>query len=317
MEIKNVKPLILRDFLNYIYNVRNYSISTVRAYHSDLISFFKFIKEYRKLDVEIKDFNTFILLQVHRRDVIAFLVYLNFNKNNNPYTRQRNLSAIRSFYKWLLSNFPNDNIENPTNTVGNIIKVERLPKYLNLKQAKQIQTIFTKYNTNYPHRNNAIISLLLNTGMRVGELVKVNMEDIDFNTNTIIINSGKNKKTRNVYFSSSCKELLLQYIKLKEKYCKTTSNALFINKRNNRLGIDGIEDVCKKAYKLMGLEKFNYTAHTLRHTAATLMYKYNNKDLLLVKEFLGHSNISSTEIYTHVLTEELRDALERNPLNNL
>lgn len=314
----NDNPRILNLFLNYLLGICGYSMHTIQAYNSDLRQFFNFIKEYNHLPIEIQNFNIFILLQVNKHDVIAFLVSLNFNNNNNPYTRQRKLSAIRSFYKWLLSTYPaGHQKENPTKTIPNIEKLIRIPRHLSIQQAKEIQNIFTLENTKYPQRNNAILSLFLNTGLRAGELIGINIKDINFKDKTILV-YGKGHKERKVYFSDSCKQKILNYINYRNRKEKVVdiSAPLFINRFGKRIGIDGIEDVCAKAYKLMGLENYGYTTHTLRHTAATLMYIYVTQDILLIKNFLGHITVISTEIYTHTYNEKLKEAVNKHPLNN-
>ena len=178
--------------------ILNYSEKTIKGYNLDLLQFFGFIKEYYNLKIEVKDFNIVVFLQVKESDIIAFLVYLNFNRDNNPNTRQRKLCAIRRFYKWLLSNIPSDNNRvNPTSGIRNIQKVERFPKYLNLQQAQKIQHIFTIENSRTPIRNNAIISLFLNSGVRVGELININIRNVNFTNKSIKIN-GKGKKERTI-----------------------------------------------------------------------------------------------------------------------
>lgn len=310
-------PKILNDFLNYLLAIKGYSIRTIEEYESVLIMFFKFIKEYLSIAIEIKDFNVFILLQVKEADIIAFLVHTNFKHDNSPYTRQKKLSAIRSFYKWLLSTYPSMLKENPAKEIPNIEKVVRIPKYLTLEQSKKIQEVFTLKNSKFPLRNNLIISLFLTTGLRASELININLEDINFSNNTIRINKGKGNKEREIVFSNKYKERLLDYIALRNKKNKVVklSEPLFISYQNKRIGIDGIEDICKKAYELMGLEKCGYTTHTLRHTAASLMYIYVKQDILLLKEFLGHSSINTTQIYTHICNEKVKEAVEKNPLN--
>lgn len=310
-------PTILNNFLNYLLAIENYSENTIKAYNIDLLQFFSFIKQYLKIAVEVKEFNVFIVLQVKKADIIAFLIYLNFTRNNNPYTRQRKLTAIRRFYKWLLSIHPSGyTIENPARTIQDIEKVARIPKHLNLEQAKEIQDIFTLENTKFPVRNNAIISLFLNTGMRVSELININLRDINFEKNQISI-IGKGNKERIVYFSNSCKEKLKKYIEVRNRNKKIINieEPLFVSYQNKRIGIDGVEDICAKAYKLLGLEDYGYTTHTLRHTAASLMYIYVKQDILLLKSFLGHASLDSTQIYTHVYNKQVKEAVDRNPLN--
>lgn len=314
----NDNPKILTKYLNYLLGVCSYSINTIKAYNQDLRQFFSFIKDYNSIPVPIKDFTIFLLLSVTKSDIIAFLVYINFNKDNNPYTRQRKLSAIRSFYNWLLSTYPAGYLkENPTKTIPNIEKLIRVPRHLTLSQAKEIQEVFTLKNTKFPQRNNAIISLFLSTGMRASELININLKDINFKNKSIRI-IGKNNKERVVFFTDYCKNKLLKYVDYRTRKEKVVdiNSPLFISYQNKRVGIDCIEDVCNKAYKLIGLENYGYTTHTLRHTAATIMYMYVTQNLLVLKEFLGHASVTSTEIYTHVYNEKLKEAINKNPLND-
>lgn len=315
---KENNPEILNDFLNYLLAIKGYSINTINEYNRDLLIFFNFIKEYFKIKVEIKKFNQLILLQVRRADIIAFLVYCNYSKNNNPYTRQRKLTSIRSFYKWLLGNLTNEcYIENPTEGIGNIKKTIRLPKYLTLEQAKNIQKTFNKQNSKYSIRNNAIISLFLSTGLRVSELISIKMQDINFTNNNIKI-IGKGNKERTVYFSNACKKILKEYISIKNKGIKTSnlSDPLFISNRNQKMNRYTVYYICKNAFKNININELHYSPHTLRHTAATIIYKYVKPDILLLKEFLGHASINSTEIYSHIDNARIKEAVDKNPLAN-
>lgn len=311
-------PKILEKYLNYLIAVKGCSVNTLKAFSSDLMQFFNFIEKYKEIPIPVSDFNIFVLLQIKEQDIIAFLVYLNHSRDNSPYTRQRKVTALKSFYKWLFSVFSKINSrENPTLGLSTIKKIERLPKHLTLSQTKEIQKIFKPSNTRFPERNNAIISLFLSTGMRLSELININLSDIDFENNSIVI-FGKNSKERIVYFNSNCKQLLLKYIETRNSTeNKLNSKApLFLNKFGNRIGVEAVENICQKAYKLIGLDDLGYTTHTLRHTAATIMYIYVSNDILLIKEFLGHSSLASTEIYTHLSNIKIKEAVEKNPLNN-
>lgn len=182
-------PKILEKYLNYLIAIKGCAKNTIVAFSSDLMQFFNFIKEYKSIPVLIKDFNVFILLQIQEADIIAFLVYLNYNKDSNPYTRQRKITALKSFYKWIFSIYPKTvhNRKNPTYDLTSIRKIDRLPHYLTLNQAKEIQNIFNLSNTRYPKRNNTIITLFLSSGIRLSELININICDIDFDANSIII----------------------------------------------------------------------------------------------------------------------------------
>ena len=310
-------PKILNEFLKYL-KTMNYSLESIRKYSSNLLMFFKFYKEYSKIDADVAMFNEIILSCVKKSDVLAYLTYLSQHLDNSPKTRQFKLTCIRSFYKWLFSRYPLfQNKVNPTKDIPNIERVVRLPKYLNLEQSKKIVKIFTLENSIYPLRNNTIIFMFLNTGLRVSELVGLNIKDVNLKNKYIRI-IGKGNKERIVYINEATKKQLLKYFSFRFKGKNVNSNEpLFVNHMHKRLGSDGIGDICKQAYKLMGLEEYGYTTHTLRHTFAVLIYHYVKSDILLIKDVLGHESISSTEVYTHVFNEKTKQAIDNNPLNNL
>ncbi len=311
-------PKILNEFLDYLLAIKSYSINTIKEYNRDLLLFFYFIKKYYNYKIEVKDFNQLVLLQIKKSDIIAFLVYCNYTRDNNPYTRQRKLAAIRCFFKWLLGNFPdNITILNPADGIENIHKTIRIPKYLNLKQAKHIQTIFTVTNSKYPIRNNTMIALFLSTGLRVSELISIKLKDINFSNNSIKI-IGKGNKQRIVYFNDYCRKQLNMYISLRNKKVKVTNlnEPLFLSNQQRKMTRNTAYYICKKAFNYIGITEKQYSPHTLRHTAATLIYMHVKPDMLLLKEFLGHSSISSTEIYSHINDPQVRDAVEKNPLSN-
>ena len=160
-------------------------------------------------------------------------------------------------------------------------------------------------------RNNAIICLFLSSGLRVSELINIELKDINYNENSIKI-IGKGNKERLAYFSNYCKEKLLIY----QNTRKDDSPYLFISNKKDKLSRREIDYIVKKAYNLMDIGDKNFSTHTLRHTAATLLYTYVREDTLLLKEFLGHSSIVSTEIYTHIHNLKVKEAVEKNPLNN-
>lgn len=311
-------PQILNDFLNYLFNVRNYSINTIKNYDYDLLSFFDFLKFYFKIGIDVKDFTIFVLSKVKEKDLYAFLVYLNFNKNNSGDTRARKISSIRHFYKWLSINYPTLKIINPTENIGNIQTSVRLPKALSLEQAKALINIFNITNSRYPLRDNTIIILFLNTGLRLSELSNININDINIDDKSIKI-IGKGNKQRIVYINEKTLAQLLKYLnhRTKGNIDFTSEDPLFINHQHKRLGIDGISDICKKAFKLANIEEYGYTPHSLRHASAMIIYNEVSEDILLVKEFLGHASISTTQIYTYLDNKTVRKAADNHPLNKL
>ena len=314
-KIEKETPRILNEFLEYLRTIKNYSKNTIDGYKLDLMQFFNFINEYHHFNIHLKDFNIFILLRVQESDVIAFLVYLNYFKDSSVMTRQRKLTAIRRFYKWLINLHPGCIKVNPTINIHNIKKVERLPKYIPLRKSKELQSIFNITNSRYPQRNNAILCLFLNSGIRLNELINIKISDINFKQNTIKVR-GKGNIERTIYFNELCTKKIKEYLKFRERKGEVLdiNNFLFLNNKHKQLGTDGIEYICNKAYKLADLEEYGYTIHTLRHTAATILYRYVTQDLLVLKEFIGHKHITTTQIYTHVYNKQLIDAINRHPL---
>ena len=305
-------PIILKQFEIYLRERLNYSEQTVNAYINDLLLFFEFLKNYNSLDLEIKDFNIFILGNVKEHTIYAFLVYLNNYRNNTASSRKRRLACLKTFFRWLyrIKEPTFSHKQNPLENISSIPQMVRLPKYLSLEQAKKLQNIFTTDNCRNPLRNNTIITVFLNTGIRISELISLNISDIDFvNRRAIIMCKGRVE--RYIFFSKAVINRIKEYIDTR----KDDNEALFISSLNKRISKDTITNICKRAFELIGIEDTKgYSAHTLRHTSATVMYK-TTKDLLLTSEFLGHKHITTTEIYTHIENEDVRNAVLNNPLS--
>jgi len=189
----NKNPDILNKFITYLLNIKHYSISTANEYKLDLLIFFRFIKQYCNISIKISEFNSSVLLSVKESDILAFIVYLNHNRNCTASTRKRKIYAIKAFYKWLFAFYSIKNIQNPAEELPNIQQIQRLPKYLTLEQAKKLKNVFDTTNSKFPLRNNTIITLFLENGLRVSELININLSDLNLNDNYIKI------KTNNMY----------------------------------------------------------------------------------------------------------------------
>ena len=312
-------PFILIKFLEYLDIIKGYSDNTIKSYRNDILDFFRFIKGYCNIESSIKDFNVFILSNISEKDILAFLVHSNISKDNSARTRERKVTAIKRFYKWLFSIYSiGDSKENPTKHIDHIIQNEQLPKYLNLEQAKKITDIFTIENSKMPIRDNTIISLFLNCGLRVSEVSNLKIGNVNLKYKYIRV-IGKRKKERCIFLNKAITEKLSTYLSYRKKEHNPISlnDPLFLNYHHKKLGVDGIENICKKAFKLAGLESYGFTTHTLRHTAAMLIYRYSNADLLVLKDFLGHSSVLSTEVYLHLYDERIKKAFDSNPLNTI
>lgn len=305
-------PIILKKFALYLEKNMNLSTKTVKAYIEDILLFFSFLKYHFNLDIDVADINVFILKEVGEDTIYSFLIYLNYYQNNTASSRNRRLSAIKRFYKFLYLSYPSfRNLPNPVQNINFASKVLYVPKYINFELSKKIQTIFTKDNSRFPERNNAIITLFLQTGLRVSELVNINISDIDFKDKKakVIV---KGNFERIIYFNDYTINVIKKYLNTRND----NIDILFISSRKTRLNINSVNIICKNAFRLIGiLDTTNYSAHTLRHSAASIIY-HHTQDLLLTKEFLGHSNIASTQIYAHINDIDVKNAVERNPLSN-
>ena len=310
--MENKNPKVLKDFLDYLLLYKNYSRDTIKEYGLDLLMFFRFLIEYLDLKIDTKDINAFILSKVKESDIIAFLIYLNEYHNNCYKTRRRKVSSIRSFYKWLLNNYPTLIKDSPASDIPCIESTVRLPKYLKLNDIKKITNVFNKENCKNPIRNNVIIILFLNCGLRLSELIDLKIRDVKLNEKYINV-IGKGNKERKIYLNKISLKVLKRYLDTKKVL--NLDEHVFLSKQNKKLSRRSVIAICKKAYDLAGLKECGYTTHTLRHTAATYLYK-SSKDILVVKEFLGHSSTQASMIYTHVENEEIRKAVNSNPLAN-
>ncbi len=308
-------PIILNHFLKYLFNVKHYSINTINEYRLDVMMFLRFIKQYLSISIEVNRFSVFIIRNVKREDLLAFLVYLNTNRNCTACTRKRKIAAIKAFYKWLYTFYPAENMCNPAENLPSIQEVSKLPKYLSLNEAKGLTGIFNLSNCNNPERNNAIIALFLNCGLRVSELSNIRLCDLNLHEGSIRI-IGKGNKERIAWLNKYTKEIIGDYLNVRNRNLELVDDmqCLFLNRVHQKLAVRTIEAIVDKAYNLAGIGDRGYTTHTLRHTSATIMYQYVKPDILMLKEFLGHSTIKSTEIYTHINNDQLKKAVDSNPL---
>lgn len=315
MKNADIMPDILKYFLSYL-KAHNFSDGTITVYRNHVYEFLSFYRDYKDLDIELKNIGIFSILQMQTADIRAYLVHLSYDLKNNASTRENKLHAISSFFNWVFSTNPNlKKEENPTYGINDITRTTKLPKYLSLNNAHKIQSIFDNKNCRNHIRNNMIIILFLATGIRLSELYNLNIENIVLDENSLFIKKGKGKKDRYAYYNDNCKNQLEKYLRYRNKI-EVDSNALFLSERNERLSKRTIQYIIEKAYDFMGLNDFDYSVHTLRHTFATLTYIYVKQDVLLLKELLGHAKITSTEIYTHVADKQIENALNSNPLSN-
>jgi integrase/recombinase XerD len=310
-------PLILRDFLNYLQTIKGKSINTVQVYFYDLRVFFRFLKIHRNLvdnktefdEIIINDLDITILKTVTLSDLYAFMSYVSNNRDNTSHARARKVASLKSFFNYLMNKAKLLDF-NPASELESPKIIKRLPRYLNVEESKKL---LSSIDGQYSERDFAIITLFLNCGMRLSELVGINLNNIKNNSLTVI---GKGDKERSIPLNNACLQAITAYMIVRPANFVKDKNALFISKQKQRISKESVQKIVKKYIKEAGLDPQRYSTHKLRHTAATLMYKYGNVDIRALQELLGHESIATTEIYTHLDKQQLKDAVDSNPLSD-
>lgn len=321
-------PQILRDFLTYHETIKGQSQLTISEYYLDLRMFFRFMKlmrgdmpiDTRLDDIPIKDIDLSFIRDITTSDVFDFLSYLASERTVNPdsaapesgitpSSRARKLSAIKSFYKYLTVR-TKQLTENPVADLEYPKLRKSLPKYLTMEQSARLLSSVSGPNEK---RDYAILMLFLNCGIRRSELVGLNLSDVYEDRIRVV---GKGNKERFVYFGTPCRKAIDQYLPERNKKILTDNRALFGSRNGNRISTDAVHRLVKKALLQAGLDATQFSAHKLRHTAATMMLS-GGVDVKTVQEVLGHENLNTTQIYTHIENTELKIAAEANPLSKL
>lgn len=319
----NILPESLVDFLNYLETIKSTSINTIDGYRIDLTVFFRFMMIYRGKsnsdtvefeDIDISHIDTDFLRSVKLRDLYAFLSFTEKYRDNSAYARARKVATLKSFFKFLYGKAKVIN-ENPALELESPKINKRHPVYLTLNQSIHLLESLNTNDKNYS-RDYCILTFFLNCGMRLSELCSIRTDKIREDILSII---GKGNKERTVYLNDACLKALDNYIKVRDdsKALLENKKYLFLSSRNVPINKRTVEIMVKKHITNAGLTDDKYTPHKLRHTAATLMYKYGNVDIRSLQSILGHTNISTTQIYTHVDDDSLRDAVKSNPLSKL
>lgn len=319
MKINKVEnPDFLNDYIFYIKVVRGYSERTVEEYYMDIRTFFRYLlmmndEKYGESnfeDIPIKDFDITILKKLTLHDIYEFEFYLSDEKNNKKVAMARKTSALKSLFKYLVNQGiietnPMADIETPKFS-------KALPKYLSLEESLRLLSSVDKENN---PRDYCIVTLFLNCGIRLSELVGLNKNDVDLNERRMRV-LGKGSKERMIYLNPACMEAVTDYINSRENPPEEPY-ALFLSKKKRRISKRRVQQIIEDSLKNAQLDGLGYSTHKLRHTAATLMYQHGHTDTMVLKEILGHSSISTTEIYTHIYDKNVKDALDNSPLANV
>ena len=319
-------PLILRDFLIYHETIKGQSPRTISEYYLDLRMFLRFMKLMRNDmpihtnldDIPIKEIDIAFVGSITTSEIFDFLSYLaaerTFGADSptrgiNAASRARKLSAIKSFYKYLTVR-TKQLTENPVADLEYPKLRKSLPKYLTFEQSAALLQAVSGQNQ---VRDYAILMIFLNCGIRRSELVGLNLTDVYEDRLRVV---GKGNKERFVYFGSSCRKAIDAYLPIRNKQILSDNRALFGSRDNNRISVTAVHRLVKKALLQAGLDATQFSAHKLRHTAATMMLS-GGVDVKTVQDVLGHENLNTTQIYTHIENTELKIAAEANPLSKL
>ena len=320
-------PTVLKDYANHMLTIKGNSEKTICEYLLDLRTFFRFKRmkdadmDFNPKDFEkisIKDISEADIKSVSRKFIIEFLVFSGLDRENSTTTRMRKLSSLRSFFHYACSREHIIDVD-PTQDVDAPKKAKTLPKYLNVDEAVTLlQTVRNDKESKTVIRDYAIICTFLNTGMRLSELVGLNLESFDSELNYVKV-LGKGNKERMIYLNKAAKSAILDYlrIRLDPKHIRTSDKALFLSGREQRISNKTVQWIVNKYVKMAGFSSKGISVHKLRHTAATLMYQTGKVDIRVLKDILGHEQLNTTQIYTHVVNRSLEEAVENNPLSDL
>ena len=319
---------MLLDFLSYHETIKAHSQRTVDEYYLDMRNFFRYLKQQRDpalagqpLDaIDIRDIDIEFISRITLTDIYSYLTYLsrdrvqhqnseNSNKGLNAASRARKLATIRSFFNYIC-NKRHLLEDNPCKDVDTPKQMKSLPRYLTLNESLSLLDA-----VDGPHRERdyCILTLFLNCGLRISELIGLDVTDIHDDALRIL---GKGNKVRVVYLNQACKDALARYMAVRRPITGRDKNALFLSAQNQRISRSTVHALVKKHLSAAGLDSEKYSSHKLRHTAATLMLQ-NGVDVKAVQEVLGHEHLNTTEIYTHIDNEALRVAAKANPLSHV
>lgn len=313
-------PQLLRDFLFYMLTIQGRSPRTVDGYYVDLKCFFRYHKA-RKLSgqipddlsqVAIHDVSQEMICTVTLSDVYEFLTYAQTDRSNGANTRSRKVSALRSFYKYL-STKTQLLEESPLKSLDVPAVRKTLPKYLTLEESLQLLSVV---DGPARERDYCILTFLLNCGMRLSELVGINLADIRDDRTLRLL--GKGNKERIIYLNDACLAAVADYLKVRKQPAQADQRgALFLSRSSKRLTPRRVEQIVEENLKLAGLSGRGYSPHKLRHTAATLMYQHGGVDIRILQDILGHRNLGTTEIYTHISSTQMEKAAQSSPLSRV
>ena len=325
---KDKSPVVER-FLRYKLVIQGRSKKTVEEYGLDLRTFFRFLIAMRDgIPTDGEEFNEISIACVDEAfiktiktiDILEFMAYTAQARGNSAAARSRKLSALRMFFKYMTVSEKVIEL-NPAADIESPKKKKSLPKHLSVGESKDLlHSVVADEESKNRDRDYCIITMFLNCGLRLSELVGINLSDIDREMRSLRV-VGKGNKERIVYLNEACKSALSAYLLVRARDITNIKdkdkNALFISRLGRRMSVKTVQWLVYKYLDQAGLSYKHFSTHKLRHTAATLMYQEGGVDVLSLKEILGHSELNTTQIYTHVSDRKLEEAVESHPLANI
>ena len=320
-------PRFLRDYANYLSAIEGKSEKTICEYLLDLRTFFRYYAADRDgLSMQPEDLEKIGIENLTLSDaaavdtqlIVNFIAYTRSERNNNSSTRNRKLSAIKSFFRHV-HNKKHYIDRNPAAEIDGIQKSKALSKYLTVDEAVRLLEVVTEdTESKTRQRDYSIIALFLNTGMRLSELVGLNLESFDPEISYVKV-LGKGSKERIIYLNNAARDAVMSYlrVRLDPRFIRTSEHAFFLSARQQRISPKTVQWMVNKYLGLAGLGSKGYSVHKLRHTAATLMYQSGKVDIRVLKDILGHEQLNTTQIYTHLVSKNMEEAMGNNPLSDV
>lgn len=330
MDYQYMNPEFLNNYLKYCRFIEYYAQTTVDETYYDLRTYFRFIKlkqfDESKIEtisveefklIEIKEITIDMIKNTTITTIEDFICFLSCTLQNDVKTRNRKLASIKKFYEYLSNN--NMISYNPALNVKSARVGKRHPKYLNLSESKLLLSKIINSDQRFKIRNYAITCIFLNMGIRVSELVNINLTDLKLDEMTLKV-KGKGNKERLLYLNEAILEAINEYLKVRPQLSinNTDYNALFISEQNKRISKRAVQEIIVTELMILFEDKKQgYHTHTLRHTLATLLYDENDIDIMVIKKILGHESLSATEVYTHVTASKLKDIMENCTISSI
>ena len=317
-DLRNM-PQSVQEFITYLRVIKGKSDLTTLEYASDLRTFFRYMKmirglspaEYEFEQIDISDIDDAFVASITLMDAYNYMIFCKDERGNSDRTRSRKVSTLKSYFDYMCRKTKKIPVDPMVELEMPKFK-KSMPKYLTYEQA---MLLLNSVDGKNKERDYCIITLFLNCGLRLAELCSLNYGDIR-QDGTIVI-TGKGNKERVVYLNNACIYAIRDYMRVRPVDGVIDKKALFISAQKKRLSRESVQKMVQKYLDKSGLGGQGYSVHKLRHTAATLMYRTGDADVLVLKEILGHENLNTTEIYTHTDNQQIRKAVKANPLSEV